>query len=192
MEISINALAGRWQHQTIRVPRVMKGRKVSILIDNGNTHSFVEEKLAKELKYVTDETSKVTVRVANGDKLESKSLCQPVAWEMQNWEFQFKLGSLKLAGSDMVLRVNWVSQFGSSTFDFVQGCVQFSSDDEVVDLRSIISKQPIKMMRIDEGERMFGKEPYGIVGWLYSIKEEKSGEMPNKILEIIHRFPRVF
>lgn len=55
---------------------------MSILIDS-STHSYVGERLAKELKYVIDETRKVIVRVANGDKLESKALRQPLFWKIQ-------------------------------------------------------------------------------------------------------------
>ncbi|KAL2526006.1 Transposon Ty3-G Gag-Pol polyprotein [Abeliophyllum distichum] len=52
------------------------------------------------------------VFVANGHKLESKALCKPLIWQMQDLEFQFRPRSMKLEGSDMVLGVDWLSQFG--------------------------------------------------------------------------------
>lgn len=46
-----------------------------ILIDSESTHSFVDEKLIKELNYAIYENNTITVKVANGDKLESKAIC---------------------------------------------------------------------------------------------------------------------
>lgn len=85
---------------------------------------------AKELKFANDEDSKLTMRVANGDKLESKSLSQLVVWKMQSWQFQFKLTTLKLPGGDTMIGINWMSQFGPITLNFVQGYVQFKSNGE--------------------------------------------------------------
>lgn len=56
METFVNALAGSSKHRTIRVPGIIKGRKISILIDSGSTHSFIDEGLARELSLVIDGT----------------------------------------------------------------------------------------------------------------------------------------
>lgn len=56
----------------------IKGRRISILVDSGCTHSFTDERLAKELNYTIEKTKIMTVRVANGEKLESKALIQPL------------------------------------------------------------------------------------------------------------------
>lgn len=57
-------------------------------------------------------------------------------WRVQEWEFQFKLRTLKLARSDMVLEVNWISQFGLVLFDFVQGSIKFKGNNGEVILKS--------------------------------------------------------
>lgn len=89
---------------------IIKGRKISILIDSGSIHSFVDEKLVRVLNCATNEYRVMTVRVANGDKLESKAVCQPLVCGVQGWDFQCKLRTLKLRDSNMVLGVNWMSQ----------------------------------------------------------------------------------
>lgn len=116
----------------------------------------------------------------------------PVMWEIQGWEFQYKLRTLKLTWSDMVLGVNWMSQFGPITFDFVQECIQLRSNGEMIELKSGMSKCPAKMMGIKEMGRIFRKDSYGIVGQLCHIKDEKGGNMLNQVLEVIKRFPKVF
>lgn len=118
MEISISALAGSLKHKNIRVPAMIKGRKISILIDSESAHSFVDERLIKELNYATNEANVMAIRVANGDKIESRAVCQPLVWRVHDWEFQFNLRALKLGGSDMVLGVDWMSQFSPIVFLF--------------------------------------------------------------------------
>lgn len=74
MKISISALTANLKHKTIRVLGIIKGRKISILIDKGSAHSFIDERLVRKLDYATKETRTMTVKVANGDKLESKAM----------------------------------------------------------------------------------------------------------------------
>lgn len=66
MEISINTLARSPKHRTIRVPDALKERKISILIDIGSTHNFIDEGLAREMNLSIDGTKTLTVGVANG------------------------------------------------------------------------------------------------------------------------------
>ncbi|KAL2490851.1 Uncharacterized protein Adt_26479 [Abeliophyllum distichum] len=82
MEISINALDDKMRHKTIRVPGLIKWKKISILIDSGSTHSFVDEGLISQLKYNTDQSKSLTVTVANEEKLQSNAICRPLVWRM--------------------------------------------------------------------------------------------------------------
>ncbi|KAL2540199.1 Uncharacterized protein Adt_01177 [Abeliophyllum distichum] len=77
MEISINALDDKMRHKTIRVPGLIKWKKISILIDSGSTHKA----LISQLKYNTDQSKSLTVTVANGEKLQSNAICRPFGVE---------------------------------------------------------------------------------------------------------------
>ncbi|KAL2524544.1 Uncharacterized protein Adt_09598 [Abeliophyllum distichum] len=46
MQISLDALMGTFIHKTIRIPGKVRGRNISILIDSGSTHSFIDDKLS--------------------------------------------------------------------------------------------------------------------------------------------------
>lgn len=84
----------------------MKRRKVSILIDSGSTHNFIDETLIQELKCKVEFTNHVIVIMASGDKLSSTAIYNPLTWTIQGMECQFQLRVLRLGGSDMVLRVD--------------------------------------------------------------------------------------
>ena len=53
MEVSIHALAAGNEHKTIRMSGIIKGKKVTRLIDSGSTYCFLDEQLAGELKLNT-------------------------------------------------------------------------------------------------------------------------------------------
>ncbi|KAL2491946.1 Uncharacterized protein Adt_27574 [Abeliophyllum distichum] len=76
MQIFVNALVGNMRHRTIRIPDKLKGKRVSILIDSGSTHNFMDEKLVQSLKCEIDFSKVTLVSMANGQKLESKALCK--------------------------------------------------------------------------------------------------------------------
>ena len=88
--------------------------------------------IVKSLGYKIKRDNPMIVRVANGEKLESKVMFQPICGQMQNYEFQFQLRTLNLGGSDMVLGINWLSQFGPITCDFAEGHMSFKYKGETV------------------------------------------------------------
>lgn len=48
-EISINALYGSNSINTIRLQGVLRGKKISILVDSGSTHSFIDLRMIKQM-----------------------------------------------------------------------------------------------------------------------------------------------
>lgn len=74
IEIFIYALSGSLKPKTIKIPEQVKKMRVSILINSGSTHSFIDEKLVQALKCKVRPTQSVTITIANGDKLNSTAM----------------------------------------------------------------------------------------------------------------------
>ncbi|CAA2976827.1 Hypothetical predicted protein [Olea europaea subsp. europaea] len=91
MEISIYVLMGRNMAKIIRLLGMIKKRKVSIWIDSGSTHSFIDEEFVQSINYKIQPAKPTSVTVAGGEKLISKGVCNPLVWKMQNLEFQYQL-----------------------------------------------------------------------------------------------------
>lgn len=53
-EISVNALSGSKSIGTIRLQGMIKGKRISILIDSGSTHSFIDSRMIKQLGLVAE------------------------------------------------------------------------------------------------------------------------------------------
>ncbi|KAF7144728.1 hypothetical protein RHSIM_Rhsim04G0144600 [Rhododendron simsii] len=94
VQISMHALAGCNSLKTIRVTGRIKGRTLTILIDSGNTHNFIEPEIAKQSSCFNDSTLDLAVAIADGTKLCSRawlSTLGPILWDFKNLNMQFQL-----------------------------------------------------------------------------------------------------
>lgn len=79
-EISLNVLAGNKMTSTIRLKRFIKGRQVSILLDSGSTHSFIDSQILKKLSLHPQTTPPLLVTVADGTQIMVDTSCRRVNW----------------------------------------------------------------------------------------------------------------
>ena len=75
-EISLHALQGCPSGKIIKVKGSHGKRRLMILIQSDSTHSFLDEATAIELQCPTSATFPLSVTVANGSKMLSRSRCQ--------------------------------------------------------------------------------------------------------------------
>lgn len=73
---------------------------------------------------------------------------------MQGLEFQNQLKVPKFGGSDMVLGVDWLSQFKRVISDFCKGSIKFTNEENELDLNCEPYKE-FKMMTDDEEKKWF-------------------------------------
>ncbi|KAG8376226.1 hypothetical protein BUALT_Bualt09G0041000 [Buddleja alternifolia] len=72
--VSLNALSGTTNMNTLRIKGVVKGQDVHILIDSGSTHCFLDESTAHKLGCKLDYTTPMIVSVADGSKMKIGSV----------------------------------------------------------------------------------------------------------------------
>lgn len=72
-----------------------------ILVDSGSNHSFLDAKLAKELKVPIVSVPIASVKVADGRKIFSTEKAPGFTWKIHRWPFQFDLWLLPLRGFNM-------------------------------------------------------------------------------------------
>ena len=68
-EVSMHALAGQLSPKTIRVRGRIGNQCVQILIDNGNTHNFIQERIVHQLGLPVTPSKQFKVYIGNGDFL---------------------------------------------------------------------------------------------------------------------------
>ena len=86
-QVSLLVVSGSSTHQTIRICGSIKKKPITILIDSGSTHNFLDPKVAKRTGCKIQRVSPMTVSVADGTKIISDDICQQLKWNMQGEEF---------------------------------------------------------------------------------------------------------
>lgn len=75
-EISLNAITGTHNAQTMRVMAEWNGKSVLVLIDSGSTHNFVATNIVKQVDPKIEKKDGLRVRVANGEQIFSSGVCR--------------------------------------------------------------------------------------------------------------------
>ena len=74
VKISLNALSGSSNHQTLKLKGYSKKKPITILIDSGSTHNFLDLGTAKQTGCEILTTNPLWVTVADGSKICSRSI----------------------------------------------------------------------------------------------------------------------
>ncbi|XP_026441802.1 uncharacterized protein LOC113340978 [Papaver somniferum] len=134
MEISVHALAGNISQSTIKIKGQVKTQGLTILVDNGSTHSFLDPSAAKRSGCTILPTQTLQVTVADGNKLLSQAKCPEFTWVMQGHTFSHDLHLLDLGGCDMVLGADWMRELSPMLFDFKKLTITFKHNGTDVEL----------------------------------------------------------
>jgi len=89
--ISLLAIKGMAGSKIIKVEGKIQDSTLMVLIDSGSTHSFIDEGTTKRMKWPLASTQPLSVTVANGSKVISKSACLGFCGEMQGEDYQADL-----------------------------------------------------------------------------------------------------
>lgn len=150
-EISLHALKGIANNKIIKVEGRVKEGSLSILIDSGSTHSFLDNSTARKLKCQLTGTPPLSVVVANGNRVLSNSACLGFMWKMQKDEFEADLRLLQLGGCDVVLGVDWMKGVSPISFDFNR--MEVSSEKEGKRM-TLTSGQEVATCKMIMGKRL--------------------------------------
>ncbi|KAL0361148.1 UNVERIFIED_CONTAM: Retrovirus-related Pol polyprotein from transposon.6 [Sesamum radiatum] len=81
--VSVHAMGGYINSQTLRVNGKVNGKDIHILTDSGSTHCFIDEKVVQVLGCRVEPATPMIVRIANGGRMTSKLFCPNFCWEIQ-------------------------------------------------------------------------------------------------------------
>jgi hypothetical protein len=137
LEISLNAIVGSPSPKTMRIIGFLRYHRVTVLIDSGSTHNFVDVELVSLLGLQLVQHKGVEVRVANGQLVPSPGKCQAVNLKLQDFSFSTEFFVLPLAGCQVVLGVKWLRTLGPILWDFEKLTMQFSFLNKTIQLQGM-------------------------------------------------------
>ncbi|XP_071933241.1 uncharacterized protein [Coffea arabica] len=193
IEVSVHALSGVSSHKTIRIKGMIQGKTIIALVDSGSTHCFIDEQTARDLKLGT-KGGALSVRVANGERLQSRTITKPVTWRMQGYEFQHHFNTLRLGGCDMILGVDWLARYSPMEFDFRGLSMKFKRGKQPVELKGEDNTVQLRLIKGSRLHKWTRKQAYGILAQVSAVEDKELDQEPTspEMEELLQRFKDVF
>lgn len=131
---------------------IIKGRveqvPVCCFIDSGSTHSFIHPAIVQILQLKPILTTPLAVRIANGTKMVTNTLCKGLKFQMQGNYFEADLRVMAIPGQDILLGADWLSEFGKMEMDWQKGTVAMQHKGKRVELAQ---EEVVAQVHICEG-----------------------------------------
>ncbi|KAF5465151.1 hypothetical protein F2P56_015182 [Juglans regia] len=189
-EISLHAIIGTINPRTMHVMGRVGSQAVTILIDSGSTHNFLDSALMSQLHLPVSTHEIVRVKVANGDQLESDGKHMGVNVNIQGVFFQVDMYLLELAGCDMVLGVQWLQGLGSILWNFQELTMQFTYNAKIVVLKGLSATSWLEEGPID---RSNSSETKGLLLQLIETSPDTQAQtIPIPIHEHLDTYTDIF
>jgi hypothetical protein len=116
--VSLHALTGLCGTNTMQLLLHVKGKQLRALVDSGSTHSFIHEAVVHALGLDVMRRLGLSVKVANGERLQSYGVCKNTSVDIQGEIFKIDCYTLPLEGFDVILGVHWLKSLGPIIWDF--------------------------------------------------------------------------
>lgn len=110
--ISLQALTGTPNPQTMRVRGYLGRLGVTVLMDLGSTHNFLNPQIAFQLGLKPTHIGRMRVIVANGEQLSCTGLCAGVLLWLQGEPFVVDFFILPMDVCEVVLGTQWLRIIG--------------------------------------------------------------------------------
>ncbi|XP_038715137.1 uncharacterized protein LOC120008853 [Tripterygium wilfordii] len=133
-QISVHALTGGKGPKTMKLEAWVLNKPITILIDNGSSHNFINSKVAEKMGLTINTIPPFEVCVANGERLTCNEVCRDVSFKIQGIWIRADLFSLPLVGLDAVLGIQWLGGLGRVVSDYNKMTMEFMWGDGWVTL----------------------------------------------------------
>lgn len=111
--------------RTLKLIGIIKHKHITLLVDSGSTHNFVDINLAKQLNLFVYPIKDLIVETVHGQQVKGIGRCHKVPVQIQNLELQTECYTLPLSGMDMVLGVEWLMQLGTYATNLEEQFMEF-------------------------------------------------------------------
>ncbi|KAM1377858.1 hypothetical protein FF1_039310 [Malus domestica] len=174
MELSECAFYGTFARTTVKTMKVIgsvNGQQVTVLLDSGSTHNFVDSRLLKKFAWHTQPTKPFEVMIADGGKVISSGCCTDAALSIGGYECGVDLYSLPVGGCDIVLGVKWLSSISPVLWDFQLLTMEFAKNGSQYKLiHSDTHAPPIQEVTLQQLDKEIFNSNLGL--FLYSIEDK--------------------
>lgn len=194
--LSLHALAGTSHTNTVQLRALSSNQVLIVLVDSGSSHSFINSALCHRLHLLSEPIPPTSVRVANGEVLVCDAKISQFDWWVQGHQFSFPVRVLPMGGYDLVLGMDWLTQYSPTTCDWAAKWLQFSYQGSLIKLQGIQSSSDLTTPQEATPEQVV-KWTKGNDVWAIAVLEQSGGvtipvsEFP-EIQSLLSEFESVF
>lgn len=158
--VSLNALSGTEVPNTITLNGTSKKKLLTILLDSGSTHSFLDMETARQIGCIHKEARPMRVTVANGNQLMSLYSCPMFKWKIQGIEFENLVRLIQLGGCNLILGGDWMKAHNPVLLDFVAYRDVVSHKGKRVELKGMYNQAMLQSISSGSIRQLFKKGRY--------------------------------
>jgi hypothetical protein len=164
--------------------------RLVILIDSGSTHYFIDQKIAQSLHLAVTPVEEFTIKVANGEQLQSKERYENVSISIQGFHFSTTLYSLPLHALGVVLGIQWLENLGPIICDWKKMTMSFQWNKQTILLaaHSVVPTCEVLIQAFDR-EILGGGELFALVPVANAGNE--SHQIPQAIHNLLQKYNHV-
>ncbi|XP_061370669.1 uncharacterized protein LOC133313296 [Gastrolobium bilobum] len=195
--ISYHALAGQPSNNTLRLKGKINHTAVQILVDGGSTHNFIQDRLVKFLGLAIQPAPKFQVLVGNGATLDCMGVCQKVTIEVQGYPFCPNLYVLPIQGAEVVLDVQWLSEWGDVTISYKELIMKFKMGEQSV----VLQGEPnitVEAIQLNQLRRLTTFDSIAYCYQMHAVEQEIiassvwGDDLDPRVQDLLHEFQTVF
>ncbi|KAL5807034.1 hypothetical protein ACOSQ3_029918 [Xanthoceras sorbifolium] len=123
-------MAGTTHPQTLRVTGKIKNKEVTVLIDGGSTHNFMDQEIVNKLGLPVIRNKSFQVMVGNCEKIEYTGRSLNLTLVIQNHPIRADFYILLRAACQVVLGVQWLETLGPVETDYKKLTMTFRSEGQ--------------------------------------------------------------
>jgi hypothetical protein len=194
LSMSIHALAGTDSGDTICLRAMVGDQMLLILVDSGSTGSFLNEAMLPRLHCTTQQTTPVTVKLANNATLSCDQWVPTLTWHLQGEQFHTPMRVLPLGAYDAILGVDWLKKHGLVTGDWIQKTLRITNVGRRVTLQGVQATptQAVRELPVEQLVKWSkGNEIWALVV-VHPDEQVQVQTVPGEVQQVLSEFSNIF
>ena len=114
----IFVLSGLPRFHTLRLKGVLQGQKITVLVDGGTTHNFIDSSLVERRKIPTETFEKFTMVIPGNHTMECNRWIPDLQVNIGDYTVKDKFYVVNVANTNMVLGVQWLYSIGEHSVNY--------------------------------------------------------------------------
>ncbi|KAJ9559053.1 hypothetical protein OSB04_013667 [Centaurea solstitialis] len=189
-EISLHAITGTSHPHTLRIRGHIRNHPVTVLIDGGSTHNFIDQKLVRRLGLNVEKVENFQVTVASRERLNCPGICKNIHLTLQKVPVTVDFYVLPVSACPLVLGVQWLRTLGPVETDYEHLTMTFVTPKGKVTLQGI---RPNSLQSFNSKDlHLLQGTAFLLNISLTSVDVDEFQKYPKGITELLTKFQEVF